>query len=100
MPNWGEWGDVAKLIDAITRPWKFASEQLAPVGGLPMLSSVFVLGTILYTWWHSKDAFPAGLTGVALGVVMLIFPEIRLAAYAALGMGSALVIWRVMKRVV
>ena len=99
-PDWSQWTDLARLAEALTRPWRFAAEELAPVGGLSMLSSVFALGTILYVWWHAKDAFPAGVAGVALGLVMLVLPEVRLAAYAALGVGAALIVWRVMRRVV
>jgi len=96
---WRGWDDAGKLLDLLINPFKYAVEWAAPVGGAVFLASLLGLSIALYTWWHTKDALPAGLVAAITGAFIAFIPEVSLAGFLLLAFGGAALAYRLLKTV-
>ena len=99
VPPWQGW-NMTKLLDVLEHPWGYAAQWSVDVGGINFLTSVFAFGCVLYTWWHTKQPFPAGIVGFVLGAVLMIFPEVRFVAFLLIAFGVAIIGFKVLREVV
>jgi len=97
LPILNTWGNATKILDAILTPFTTASQLASQLGGTQFLYSVFALASVLYTYWHTKDAYPAGAVGLLLGTAGQLLPELRFVSWLVLAVGAALIIYRMGK---
>ena len=86
---WRGWWNASRMIDLLQHPFKYAVAWSAPVGGANFITAVLGLAVMLYTWWHTKDALPAGIVTVLLGGVLTLIPELWFSSFLLIGFGGA-----------
>jgi len=96
----GEWLDARHVTEVLTRPFEFAVEQLAALGGVLFLYAAFSLMTVAYTYMHYKSAYAAGFVALILGLLGVVIPELSLLGLLLTLLGVATVVYRLLKAVV
>jgi len=95
LPAFQGWNSTDNIIQALMQPFTTAAQLASALGGAQFLYTVFCLSAIVYSWWHAKDPYPAGVVALILGAVGTLFAELRFWAWLVLGIGAALIVYRI-----
>jgi hypothetical protein len=94
------WMNTTYVIDVLLHPFQYAIQWTSQLGGITFFYAVFSLITILYTYFHFKNALIAGLVAVVLGLLGMNIPEVTMFGYALLGLGFAAIAYKILKSLV
>jgi len=94
------WLDASHVLDVLLHPFQYAVAWTSQLGGITFIYTAFSLITILYTYFHFKNAVVTGLVAVVLGLLGLSVPEVTMLGYMLLGIGLATIAYRVLKALV
>jgi hypothetical protein len=91
------WLNATHVVDVLLHPFQYAISWTSQLGGITFIYTVFSLITILYTYFHFKNALIAGLVAVVLGLVGIAVPEVTMLGYMFLGLGLTAIAYRVLR---
>jgi len=87
------------MLDLLLNPFKYAVNWAEPLGGSQFLATLIGFSFALYTWWHTKDALPAGIVAALSGAFLVMFPEVSLAGFLLIAFGGAALAYRFLRTV-
>jgi len=94
------WLNATYVIDILLHPFQYAISWTSQLGGVTFIYTVFSLVTILYTYFHFKNALVTGLVAVVLGLLGVSVPEVTMLGFVFLGLGLTAIAYRVLKSLV